>query len=235
MAWTRLGDEFCDDSRWEHVPYTARWTYFALVTFASRSERYDGVMPLRAALRTSDTPDVLADLEALQAVGFVFIDDGAGTVTVADAEDLHMPPPSVRDKARKARQRIDTAKSRRAKCDAGEHDRHCPAATCPEKARRSEEEQAGKTLGKILPQDRTGQARTLLKEGSKDLPELPKDQTIGKHAGLDLPEESGQHCPFCRGDHSPVAKCPPASSPPPRKLSSVVQSAAAAEVAEAWL
>jgi hypothetical protein len=134
MGWSRIGDEFPADRRWDGVPYEARWHYLALMAACSKSQRFDCRMPLMLAHRASDVPDPEAATEALLDAGLVVID--GSHVTIVDGEAQHMLPPSKRDHTRKENQRRWTQKHRQIKCETGEHDANCPA-TCP---RRSEED-----------------------------------------------------------------------------------------------
>lgn len=191
MGWSRIGDEFPADRRWDGVPYDARWHYLALMATCSKSQRFDCRIPLMLANRASDVPDPEAATEALVTAGFLVID--GLDVIIVEGEARHMLPPHKRDRTRKENQRRWTKKHRETKCESGEHDEHCPA-TCLRRAEVDSRESShlvrqgdhqepsiepeasdaaysppqprpGKGLGKALPQDRTGQDRTSSRRG----------------------------------------------------------------------
>lgn len=149
MTWNRYGSEFTRDRRWDGVPYEARWHYLAVVAECADSERHDCRLPLTLALRASDVPDPAGCHEALVAAGFAEI-DGAEFVII-DGEIKHMPPPSLRDRYRKAKQRERQDRHRKKKCADGNHDQHCPSG-CPRRV--------GNGADNALPQNRTEQHRT---------------------------------------------------------------------------
>jgi hypothetical protein len=212
MGWSRIGDEFPADRRWDGVPYDARWHYLALMAACSKSQRFDCRMPLMLAHRASDVPDPEAATEALVTAGFLVID--GLDVIIVEGEAQHMLPPHKRDRTRKENQRRWTKKHRETKCENGEHDEHCPA-TCPRRAEVDAREssrlipqddpqepsirsalsdavhdpsqlRSGKCLGKPLPQDRTGQDRTSPRRGITTVADVITDFFPPRAVGHDV-------------------------------------------------
>lgn len=101
MSWTRLDDAWTDQAAFDGVPHDARWHYLALIQWCSRTGRYDGVVRASDARRCSDVDDPGAALAALAARGLVEqLDDAVRVVRIAE----HVPPPHLRDEARKSAQ-----------------------------------------------------------------------------------------------------------------------------------
>src|SRR3954471_18709041 len=101
MTWTRLDDGFTDRPIFEDVSYEARWHYLAMVSFCSRTSRYDGFIRASDARRCSDVPDPAAVLAELYSLGLVAPRDGGYLLPLIDE---HVPPPHLRDETRKQSQ-----------------------------------------------------------------------------------------------------------------------------------
>ncbi len=220
MTWNRYGSEFTRDRRWDGVPYEARWHYLAVVAECSDSERYDCRIPLRLAERASDVADAAAATAALVAAGFALI-EGHDFIIVG-GEERHMPPESLRDKKRKEDQRRWTADTRRRKCEAGEHDQHCPKS-CPMRSGKGPGKASGKALPKAL-----GNASGNAVRGETESPEVSEglDSMRGKALGKPLPqnrteqnrtalvevssqegEVRSDNCPDCSKPFGPLVWC----------------------------
>lgn len=102
MTWTRLDDGFTDRPIFEDLSYEARWHYLAMVSFCSRTSRYDGFIRAADARRCSDVPDPAAVLTELNSLGLVAPRDGGYLLPLIDE---HVPPPHLRDETRKQSQR----------------------------------------------------------------------------------------------------------------------------------
>jgi len=115
VTWTRLDDGWTDDPTLAQLSYPARWHYLALVQFCSRTGRYDGVVGRADARRCSDVEDPAACLAELDAAGLsvpvtlvVTRDRGYALTRIAQ----HVPPPHLRDEARKPAQAARQRRSR---------------------------------------------------------------------------------------------------------------------------
>ena len=78
--WLRIDDAWTSSDRWDGVPHDARWMLLALIAEASRSERWDGRVPLRVALGVgtiAGVEDPTAALGALAVAGWVTLDSEA--------------------------------------------------------------------------------------------------------------------------------------------------------------
>jgi hypothetical protein len=102
MTWTRLDDGFTDRQIFEDLTYEARWHYLAMVSFCSRTNRYDGFIRGADARRCSDVPDPAKALVQLANHGIVAPVDGGYVLPLIDE---HVPPPHLRDEKRKQDQR----------------------------------------------------------------------------------------------------------------------------------
>lgn len=102
MTWSRFDDGFTDQPIFEGLSYEARWHYIALVSFCSRTSRYDGFIRGSDARRCSDVPDPAAALAELGLVGLAAPQDGGYVLPLIDH---HVPPPHLRDEKRKQDQR----------------------------------------------------------------------------------------------------------------------------------
>lgn len=108
MVWVRYDDTFHQRPVWDGVSYEARWHYQCLVEECSRTERWDGELPLTRALRASDVSDPEGCLAELEAIGYVTVTRNgdatsavtgdAVTVTVTRIKE-HVPPKSIRNNA----------------------------------------------------------------------------------------------------------------------------------------
>jgi hypothetical protein len=103
MTWTKHDDLFTEQPHWDHVSYPARWHYLALVQACSRSQRWDGRLPLTVARRASDVPDPDRCHQELESVGLVALEPG---VVVVIHIDDYIPPPYIRENAAKSKERM---------------------------------------------------------------------------------------------------------------------------------
>lgn len=130
LTWTRLDDGWTDRPILEQLPYETRWHYLAMVQFCSRTNRYDGLMRPADARRCSDVADPAMAVQELLDVGLLAAVDGA--IKVVEIEH-HVPPPHLRDEARKQASRERKARERAHK--AGDHSYclpdHCQSASHP--------------------------------------------------------------------------------------------------------
>lgn len=133
MAWLSFDDGYTDQPVWDGLPYDTRWHYHAFIQKCCATRRYDGLLRLTAALRCSDVPDPERCLKELIEAGLL-ADHGA-EVEAVHIEDF-LPPPHLRPEQEAPRKRRNQAEYRRRKCERGEHDRHCPADTCPARQER---------------------------------------------------------------------------------------------------
>lgn len=129
MSWTSYGDDFTGRPCWDGVDHATRWHYLALVERCTRDRRWDGLLPLQAALRCSDVPDPEKALATLEFLGMVTVQSEVVAVTFIEE---HIPPPQSRPDVLLPRKRANLRDHRQRKCDRGEHDRHCPQG-CPER------------------------------------------------------------------------------------------------------
>jgi hypothetical protein len=97
---------------------------------AAATGRYDGILPRSLALRCSDVPDPEQSLKDLVKVSLII--DRGSEVEAVEIEGF-LPPERSRPENLLPRKRANTAEYRRKKCARGDHDRHCPSATCPAK------------------------------------------------------------------------------------------------------
>lgn len=77
----RYGVNFTCDRSWDDVSYEARWHYITMVEECLRGQRWDGRLPLRIAVRTSDVPRPNQCLDELATIGHVRIEDGTAVIT----------------------------------------------------------------------------------------------------------------------------------------------------------
>jgi hypothetical protein len=133
MSWASYGDQFTRQQLWDEVSYEARWHYVALVEECVRGHRWDGRLSNALARRASDVPDPDKAHTELERVGLLAVI--AGTVELLYIGH-HIPSPGDRPDTLLPRKRENQAEYRRKKCERGEHDRHCPSATCPVKEQR---------------------------------------------------------------------------------------------------
>lgn len=108
MTWTRLDDTWGDDPVFDDLDHATRWHYLMLIQLCSRSDRHDGVIPLRKARSCSDVDDPDACIGALIVAGLVVNTDGA-TLRLPRI-DQHVPSADLlaklaQDRARAARHR----------------------------------------------------------------------------------------------------------------------------------
>jgi hypothetical protein len=108
MSWTRLDDTWGDDPVFDDLDFATRWHYLMLIQLCSRSDRRDGVIPLRKASNCSDVDDSAACIGALITAGLVENIDGATIRVVRIA--AHVPSADLlrrlaNDKDRAARHR----------------------------------------------------------------------------------------------------------------------------------
>jgi len=132
LSWLRYSDDFTTDRSWDGVSYEARWHYLALVEECSQARRWDGALPVTRAVRCSDTQDPEKCIDELIRAGR--LNREADTVYVVAIDD-HVPPEGQREENLLPRKRSNTRDYRKRQCEAGNHTRHCPAATCPTKNR----------------------------------------------------------------------------------------------------
>jgi hypothetical protein len=144
MSWASYGDQFTRQGLWDDVGYESRWHYFALVEECVRGHRWDGRLPLALARRTSDVPDPDKCHTELERVGVLAV--FAERVELTYIEH-HIPPPGDRPDVLLPRKRDNQREYRRRKCERGEHDRHCPSATCPVKGEARRRRVAGRVAG----------------------------------------------------------------------------------------
>src|SRR5690349_15372187 len=129
MTWASFDDGFAQMAVWDGVTFEARWHYLCLVTYACKTNRWDGRIPYRHAERVSDVPDPQACLQELLRVGLLR-DLGPGCEVASI--DMHVPPEGQRPENLLPRKRRNQASWRRAKCERGEHSKDCPTS-CPRK------------------------------------------------------------------------------------------------------
>ena len=101
MTWSRFDDGWSDREDLADVSFEARWHLFALISFCSRTHRYDGRIRTADARRASDVPDPKGAAAELVAAGHLRVVEG-GVELVHIKE--HVPPPSMRDERRKSGQ-----------------------------------------------------------------------------------------------------------------------------------
>lgn len=101
MTWTRLDDLWVDGTELAELSYEDRWHYLCLIQFCSRTQRYDGILRVADARRSSDLDDPDAALDRLLAIGLVHRQPD-GRVKVGRIEE-HIPPPSVREESENAK------------------------------------------------------------------------------------------------------------------------------------
>ncbi len=123
MTWTRLDDGFTDRPIFEDLSYEARWHYLAMVSFCSRTSRYDGFIRASDARRCSDVPDPANALMMLSNHGLIAIADGGYVLSFIDE---HVPPPHLRDEKRKQDQRDRKRRERQHKKDDHTYCSHPP-------------------------------------------------------------------------------------------------------------
>ena len=128
MTWVSFDDGYTRERVWDGIPYDTRWHFHAIVELCCATRRYDGRLRWPDALRCSDVPDPARSVKELVTAGLL-LDLGAA-VEVENIDDF-LPPEGQRAENLLARKRKNQAAYRRRKCERGEHDRHCPAATCP--------------------------------------------------------------------------------------------------------
>ena len=130
MTWLSFSDDYTGRPVWDGVPYEARWLHHCIVERAAATGRYDGILPRSLALRCSDVPDPEQSLKDLVKVSLII--DWGSEVEAVEIEGF-LPPERSRPENLLPRKRANTAEYRRKKCARGDHDRHCPSATCPAK------------------------------------------------------------------------------------------------------
>jgi len=140
MTWLSFDDGYTREAVWDDVPWDTRWHFHAMVEACCASRRYDGRLRRADARRCSDVPDPDRSVRELIACRLV-IDHG--DVVEIESIDNFLPPAGERAENLLARKRKNQAAYRRRKCERGDHDRHCPAATCPERAARVSERVTG--------------------------------------------------------------------------------------------
>lgn len=107
MTWIKLTDTFVDKPVFEDLDFATRWHYLALVAFACRNERANGLIRNVDARRASDHPDPARANAELTTAGLLQIEGNAYRIVEIDQ---HYPPPHVvrkaeQDKLRKRRER----------------------------------------------------------------------------------------------------------------------------------
>jgi hypothetical protein len=128
MTWLSFDDGYTRERVWDDIPHDTRWHFHAIVELCCATRRYNGRLRWADALRCSDAPDPARSVKELMTAGLL-LDLGA-EVEVENIDDF-LPPKGQRAENLLARKRKNQAEYRRRKCERGEHDRHCPAATCP--------------------------------------------------------------------------------------------------------
>ncbi|MDP9437056.1 MAG: hypothetical protein M3P93_18465 [Actinomycetota bacterium] len=176
MTWTRLDDGWSDRPILEQLSYEVRWHYLSLIQFCSRTSRYDGMVRPSDARRCSDVPDSEAAVSELLGVGLLAVVDGGLKVMQIDE---HVPPPHLRDEARKTAQAERKRRERQHK--KGVHD-YCLPDHC--------EHVAAPVAGEVTRDVGTGQDGTGRENGTS-------------------PEVGPQHSPWptvrrCRVCNSPI-------------------------------
>lgn len=166
MSWLRYDDRFTSGRVWDGVSYSARWHYLALVELCGSTGRYDGVAPLQLALGCSDVPDAAGCHAELAVAGVLKIDQKSVTVVTINE---HIPPPGERNENLLPRKRANTVDWRKRKCEAGEHSKDCPSATCPAKLAHRRERDTDRVTGYAgTGLDRTGLDRTEASEAQEN-------------------------------------------------------------------
>jgi hypothetical protein len=125
VTWTRYDDGWTKREWFLDMPYDVRWHYVCMIEHCSAHRRYDGILRRHEALRCSDLDDPESAVRDLVTVGLVEENDGRYKLIYIDE---HIPPPHLRDDARKKRQKEDTQRHRAHK--AGDHSQ-CLPGKCP--------------------------------------------------------------------------------------------------------
>lgn len=172
MSWGRFDDLFTEWPEWDGVSYPARWHYMGLVGKCSRSQRWDGRLPLKTARRASDVDDPDACHAELAEVGLLRLMDGAVVVVRIDQ---HVPPAYIRENSEKSKIRMRRNRAHKK----GDHSlclpENCPGAVAPDAVTGFVTRNTG------TGQDRTGQASTATTNPpSKTGPVWPEAAIPGK-------------------------------------------------------
>ena len=129
MSWSRFDDNWSDKMRARGLSFQTRVHYMTLIQYCSRTNLFDGRIPLRDAQRLSDVDDPDACLAELTEQSLVTIRDAV--VTLVEIAE-HVPPPYLRDEERKAaqRERKATQRERAKRHAAGDHGLCLPGSEC---------------------------------------------------------------------------------------------------------
>ena len=227
MTWTRLDDLWVDGTELAELSYEDRWHYLCLIQFCSRTQRYDGILRVADARRSSDLDDPDAALDRLVAIGLVHRQPD-GRVKVGRIDE-HIPPPSVRNAADASRVRKQRSRAHKN----GDH-----SMCLPEHCEHTRvDKQTGEVTSPVTPrvtrdtgtgQDGTGQAPSRGK-GSKET--VTRDRTTPSSSepcfscGL-RPAVNGSDCLECSSggvdlqhqsvsDPAPPELAETPASPPP--------------------
>jgi hypothetical protein len=129
VSWASYGDDWTGRPVWDGVDYATRWHYLAMVERCVRDRRWDGVLPLQAALRCSDVTNPVACIAELVRIQMVVTTET--TITIVFIEE-HIPPKKSRPEVLLPRKRKNLADFYERKCERGEHNSRCPR-TCPDR------------------------------------------------------------------------------------------------------
>ena len=101
MTWTRLDDTWTDQPALADLTYADRWHYLTMIQFCSRTKRYDGVFKMSDARRCSDIDDPARAIQNLASHELLTL--LPDNMVKVGSIDEHIPPPSVRQEAERAK------------------------------------------------------------------------------------------------------------------------------------
>jgi hypothetical protein len=133
MTWLSFDDGYTREKVWDDIPHDSRWLYHAIVEKCCAERRYDGRLRHAAAMRCSDVTE--PERSAKELIDAGLLADLGAELQVIDI-DSFLPPEGQRPENVLQRKRANQRAYRQRKCERGEHDRHCPADTCPDRAAR---------------------------------------------------------------------------------------------------
>jgi hypothetical protein len=114
MTWTRLDDRWTEQPLLARLSYETRWHYLAMIQFCSRTNRIDGVLTVKDAMRCSDVDDPSRANHELLDAGL--LEPDIARLRIVEIHD-HIPPPGVRKASEKAKIRMRRHRAH----EAGDH------------------------------------------------------------------------------------------------------------------
>ena len=138
MSWHSHDDQNHKQLYWDTVSGDAFRLWYGLTGEITALRKWDGILPRYAAMCA--TPGLLPRFEELLAELKTIpelIDDRGSEIELLQISDF-IPPPGQRPEVMAPRKRANLEDHWQRKCARGEHNSHCPPATCPVKVAKAE-------------------------------------------------------------------------------------------------